>query len=164
MRRTSSSSSRTPSGCFLYVGNVDDRGISLISRWDGTLLDPPLLFSGNVGGMELDGGTLFVVLGDVNAPADRSSFTVRPLNIASNVVGEPIDMGAASWFEADRGVGWAAYPFADEIRRIDLGTRTATGDPVRGVGGDVGAIRADGEDLWITDVRDDTVTRVTVDG
>ncbi|WP_433787892.1 hypothetical protein ACQPX6_13835 [Actinomycetospora sp. CA-101289] len=127
---------------------------------NGASMGAAITFSSDLGGVDADGGTLYVGTGDLNAPSDRARFDVLPLDSASWVVGEPIALGRASWFDAQDGTGWAAYPQTDEVRRIDLGTRAPSGDPITSVGASVGAMQVVGEELWVTNTQDSTVTRV----
>ncbi|MDD7964846.1 protein kinase domain-containing protein [Actinomycetospora lemnae] len=147
----------------LYVANSGDRSLSVLTPDGQSVVGGPLTFSSDVGGMEIDGGTLYVVLGDVNAPADQVRFTMRPIDTATLTVGPQIDLGAASWFDVGRGVGWAAFPFTNDIRRIDLATGAPSGDPITGIGANIGAMQVVSDDLWVTNVHDNTATRVELD-
>jgi hypothetical protein len=148
----------------LYVANTGDRSLSVLLGNGQPVVGGPLTFSNDLGGMEVDGGTLYLVLGDMNAPADQRRFTTRPIDTATLTVGPQIDLGSASWFDVDQGVAWGAYPFTNEIRRIDLGTGAPSGDPITGVGSNVGAMQIVGSDLWVTNVHDNTIVRVQLDG
>ena len=146
----------------LYVLNTADRSISVLDQ-NGLSLGPPIVLSTDVIGAEVDQGTLWVLVGDVNAPADRRNYAIVPVDTASWLVGAAIPLGAANWVDVENGVGWATYPLPDEIRRIDLASGQVDGDPISGVGRGATNGRIVGDQLWTTNGANNTVIRVEID-
>ncbi len=146
----------------LYVSNTDDRSLSVLDR-TGKVLGNPVLFSRDIGGMEADGGTIYIVAGDVNAPADQQEATVLPVDTRSYVVGDPISLGRASWFDVGAGAGWASYPLTSDVRRIDFREGGPSGNPIKEVGRSVGAMQVLDGELWIANRENNTVIRVRLE-
>ncbi|MGQ0577145.1 MAG: protein kinase domain-containing protein, partial [Pseudonocardia sp.] len=136
----------------LYVVNTADRTISALDGTTGQVLGTPLAVEQAEGGIEVRDGTIYLGTIDDVTPVDERSY----------VVGTPIPLKGGSLFAIGDGVAWVAYPFEDEVRRIDLRTLANRGDPVRGVGKGAGdLVVADDGVVWMTNAETSTVVRIT---
>jgi DNA-binding beta-propeller fold protein YncE len=135
----------------LYVVNTADRTISTIDGVTGQVLGTPLAVDQAEGGIEVRDGVIYLGTVDDVTPVDERSF----------VVGTPIPLKGGSLFAIGDGAAWVAYPFENEIRRIDLQTRAPRGDPIRGVGKGAGDLHV-GDDgtVWVTNAENSTVVRI----
>lgn len=135
----------------LYVVNTADRTISTLDGATGQVLGAPLAVDQAEGGIEIRDGVIYLGTVDDVTPVDERSF----------VIGTPIPLKGGSLFAIGDGAAWVAYPFENEIRRIDLKTLAPRGEPIRGVGKGVGDLHVDQDGvLWATDAANSTVVRI----
>ena len=134
---------------------VVDRAASTLVALDGATgkpLNDPLALHGPLGGLTVDAGVVWVGSTDGVTPVDEATF----------VVGQPFPLAQAGLFDIHGGVLWVSFPIEDVVRRFTLATRATIGDPVPGVGRDLGASEIGDEGFWATRARTDDVVLVQV--
>jgi streptogramin lyase len=137
-------------GGTVFVLNADDSSVTRIDAATGTTIGEPLQLAEGLGGVEVDDGTVYVAAGDGVTPVAQDTF----------VAGEPYDLQGWSYFEVADGNMWVVHDTANEVRRVDLATREPRGDPVTGIGSDVGRARFAFGVLWLTLPTSGTVVRI----
>jgi hypothetical protein len=91
------------------------------------------------GGVEVDRGTVYVAANGGVVPADGT--TLAP--------GLTYTFDGWAYFEVNDGTMWVVYDQDPRIQRVDTVTRAAVGDPVPGLGADVGRARFAFDRLWL---------------
>ena len=137
-------------GGTVYVLNADDSTVTRIDAAAGTTVGEPLQLGEGLGGVEVDDGTVYVAAGGGVTPVAEDTFTA----------GVPFDLRSWSYFEVADGTMWVVYDTADEVRRLDLASREPRGDPVTGIGREVGRARFAFGMLWLTLPSAGTVVRI----
>lgn len=92
------------------------------------------------GGVEVDGATVYVAADGGVVPVDARTLLPGPV----------YPFADWAYFEVADGVMWVVYDGVPRIQRFDAATRAPIGDPVPGLGDQVGRARYAFDRLWLT--------------
>jgi hypothetical protein len=126
-----------------YVVNDGDGTVSRIDAASGAVAVSAHLGE-SVGGIEVDGGRVYV-------SADEGVVAVA--DTAFTAPGRRIDLPGLDSFVVRSGVLFTIYGENPRIERVDATSGLRIGDPVLGVGADVGRARFTAGGLWMTNTR-----------
>ncbi len=129
-----------------FVVNGGDGTLSRIDATTATVTATARVGE-SVGGIEVDGGVVYVAADD----------GVVPVPVASFVPARRLDLGGFSYFVVHDGTLFVVYDEDPRIQRVAAATGDPVGDPVRGVGAQVGRARFAFDRLWMTDPKASTV-------
>ncbi|MGE3287371.1 MAG: protein kinase [Pseudonocardia sp.] len=109
----------------------------------------------NANGSILAGdGTLYLGSG-----TDASS-ALTPVDVRSQLVGDPIPIKGANLFAVGGGGVWLNFPLEDVVRRLDARTLQPVGAPITGIGKQVDGLAFVDGMLVVLDSQQNTVTRI----
>jgi DNA-binding beta-propeller fold protein YncE len=135
---------------FLYVVNSGDNTISTLDGSTGQALGIPLKIDRQLGGINVYDDVIYVGTTDSVTQIDERSF----------VIGEPIPLKGGSFFNVAGDSIWVTYPLDNVFSRIDLQSRQRHGEPIKGIGKDVGDFAFADNMLWVSNPKQNTVTRI----
>lgn len=130
----------------VYVLNEDEGTLTRIDAASATIAGA-LLVGQYLGGVEVDGGTVYVAADGGVVPIREDTFTA----------GEPYSYDNWTYFDVSDGVMWVVYDGDRVIRRFDVATHRPLGDPVPGAGAEIGRARFAFGRLWLTIPAQNTV-------
>lgn len=137
----------------LYVVGSTDRTITVVDGATATVQGAPITLADDLGGIEVKDGVIYV----------GSTGDITPIDEASFAVGAPIPLQGGSYFGADTGGVWAAFPLENRVRWFDLTGKESRGGAVEGVGRGVTDVVPDGAgSLWVSNTEANTIQRVRI--
>lgn len=145
---------------FLYVVNSEDNTISALYGPTGEVVGTPLKINQKLGGIGVYDGVIYVWSTDDRTHLPLPDESIIPIDERSFVIGEPISIKGGSFFAIAGGSGWIPYPLDNVLRRIDLPAGQPHGEPIKGIGKDVGDIEFADNVLWVSNPRQNTVIQI----
>jgi hypothetical protein len=135
----------------VHVLLTGDSTTTAIDPRTGAVVGAPVELFDELGGLEVEDGVVYVAVGTA----------VTPIAEAGTAPGEPYPVEGFSYFEVGGSVMWVVYDEEDVVRRLDIATRRFVGEPLTGVGRDVGRARFAYGRLWVTIPVQNSVISVT---
>ncbi len=136
----------------LYVVNTGDSTLSALDGTSGQVRGTPLPLDDELGGIDVDNGTIYVGSTDDVTSIDERFF----------VVDDPIPLKGGSLFAPDGTSMWVAFPLENTVRRFDIVSREERGEPIEGVGKGAGDLLVVDNVLWVVDSSGDAVIRIKI--
>ena len=148
----------------LFAANRDDRTLTALDGQTGALVGS-LSLPSVPGAIDVDGDTLYVSQGSSANPDDFGAASIQPVNATTLAPGRTFLPSAANYyFAVGDGVGWLSNPARNHIERLDLSTRPPGTDIVEDQGRNQGDMNVIGNQVWSTNIADNTVTRLDITG